>query len=120
MWFWWFILLCDMLVPVTMVVAGRMMWKHCPKNINGIIGYRTPRSMKNKETWRFANEYCGRLFFKSGLVMVVPSVLVHVPLYPCDEETIRTASLIIVAVQIIVLVASVIFTEAALKKAFND
>ena len=27
MWFWWVILVCDLLVPFTMLIAGRMMWK---------------------------------------------------------------------------------------------
>ena len=38
MWFWWFMLLCDMLVPIVMVIVGRMMWKHCPKHINSLVG----------------------------------------------------------------------------------
>lgn len=46
MWFWWFILICDCIIPVLMIIAGRMMWKHCPKKINGIVGYRTKMSMK--------------------------------------------------------------------------
>ena len=27
-----------------MIFAGWMMWKHCPKDINGLVGYRTTRS----------------------------------------------------------------------------
>ena len=41
MWFWWFMLICDMIIPIVMVITGRMMWKHCPKNINGMYGYIT-------------------------------------------------------------------------------
>lgn len=85
MWFWWFILVCDLLVPFTMLIAGRMMWKHCPKHINGVVGYRTRRSMKNIETWKFAHDYCGQLWWKIGLWMIIPSVLVHVPFYHSDE-----------------------------------
>ena len=44
MWFWWFILICDCLIPAIMIIAGRMMWKHCPKKINGVVGYRTKMS----------------------------------------------------------------------------
>ena len=55
--FWWFILMCDLLLPITLLIAGKMMWKHCPKQINGVLGYRTARSMKNMDTWRFAHEY---------------------------------------------------------------
>lgn len=51
MWFWWFMLICDLLIPIVMVVGGRMMWKHCSKHINGMSGYRTTRSMKNKDTY---------------------------------------------------------------------
>lgn len=53
--------ICNLLIPVVVIVTGRIMWKHYPKNINGLVGYRTTRSMKNMDTWRFANEYCGRL-----------------------------------------------------------
>lgn len=66
MWFWWFLFCCDLLVPVTMIVSGRIMWKHPPKNINGLMGYRTSRSMKNMDTWLFAHDYCGRLWWKIG------------------------------------------------------
>ena len=52
MCFWWFMLICDMIIPIVMVIVGRMMWKHCPKHINGMLGYRTTRSMKNMDTWK--------------------------------------------------------------------
>ena len=38
MWFWWFILICDCIIPAIMIIVGRMMWKHCPKKINGLLG----------------------------------------------------------------------------------
>ena len=53
---------CDLIVPIVMIIGGRMMWKHCPKSINGIVGYRTHRSTKNMDTWKFAHEYCGKLW----------------------------------------------------------
>lgn len=40
MWFWWFMLVCDLLVPITMILCGRMMWKHAPEKINGVMGNR--------------------------------------------------------------------------------
>ena len=47
------------------------MWKHCPKHINGMLGYRTTRSMKNMDTWKFAHDYCGKLWWKIGWVMIL-------------------------------------------------
>jgi len=42
------------MIPVIMIGVGYMMYKHPPKSINAIYGYRTARSMKNDETWKFA------------------------------------------------------------------
>ena len=59
MGFFWVLFACCLLTPVIMLLAGWMMWKHCPREINGLLGYRTARSMKNQDTWRFAHAYCG-------------------------------------------------------------
>lgn len=42
--------ICSLLVPVIVSITGRMMWKHYPKNINGLIGYRTTLPMRNIDT----------------------------------------------------------------------
>lgn len=120
MWFWWFLLICDLIIPVMMLGFGRIMWKHIHKNINYIFGYRTTRSMKNDDTWKFAHEYCGRLWWKLGLIMLFPTILVHIPFYNCDENVVSTVATIIMTVQLIVLIASIFPTEIALKKNFND
>lgn len=121
MWFWWFMLICDILIPVVMVIAGRMMWKHCPKHINGLLGYRTTRSMKNMDTWKFAHDYCGKLWWKIGWIMIMPSALIHIPLYHSDKNTIGFAGLILVAIQCFIMIVSIYPTEKALKKYFyND
>lgn len=26
MWFWWFIFVCDLLIPIIMIIVGNMMW----------------------------------------------------------------------------------------------
>jgi len=57
---------------VIMIGVGYMMYKHPPKSINAIYGYRTARSMKNDETWKFAHDCCGRLWFKLGFILLIP------------------------------------------------
>lgn len=120
MWFWWFIFCCDLLVPVAMIIGGRIMWKHPPKNINGLIGYRTSRSMKNIDTWIFAHNYCGKLWWKIGWITLVPSTFVHIPFYGASDDIIGNFSLVLFTVQTIVLICSIFSTEKALKKAFTD
>lgn len=120
MWFWWFMLICDLLIPTIMLVVGKMMWKHCPESINNIIGYRTTRSMKNMDTWKFAHTYCGRLWWKLGIIMLIPSVLIHIPFYQSNVNTIGIVGGILVIIQFIVLIVSFFLTEYALKQTFND
>ena len=120
MWFWWFMFAVDLLTPGIMILGGWMMWKHCPQEINRVYGYRTERSMKNMGTWKFAHDHCGRLWWKTGWLMLVPSALVLVPFFHGSEETIGTVGLVLCMVHVVVLILSIFPTEAALKKTFFD
>ena len=120
MWFWWFMFICNLIIPTLMVVAGRMMWKHCPKGINGIYGYRTSRSMKNMDTWKFAHEYCGKLWWKTGLIMLIPTLVIPIPFFHSTENVIGIVGGILCTIQTIILIVSIFPTEAALKKTFFD
>ena len=118
--FWWFMFVCDLLIPILMIIVGNMMWKHPPKKINGIIGYRTARSMRNMDTWKFAHEYCGRLWWKIGWIMLIPSLLIHFPFYHSSDNRIGTVGGSLGSIQCIMLVVSIFPTETALKKTFAD
>ena len=120
MWFWWFILLCDLLVPVIMFIGGIIMIKNCPKHINAFLGYRTTRSMKNTDTWKFAHGYCGRIWRKVGLISFVITILIHLPFYYSNEDTIGVLSLVVIFFQIISLIVPIFSTEKALKRTFNE
>ena len=114
------LLICNLLIPVIMLITGKLMWKHYPKNINGFIGYRTTRSMMNMDTWNFANEYCGHLGYKMGIVMLVLSIIISIFIYHSNDNIINTVPLILITIQCIVLIVSIFPTEIALKKTFSD
>lgn len=119
MWFWWFMLACDMLIPALMIGFGILMLKNPPKKINGTFGYRTAMSMKNMDTWNFAHDYAGRLWWKIGLIMAVPSIVVHIPFYNAREDAVGVLGIIVTTIQCVVLVASIFPVESALGKTFN-
>ena len=120
MWLWWFWLICDLFIPLVMIVVGRMTWKHCPKNINSLIGYRTTRSMKNMDTWKFAHEYCGKLWWKLGWLIMILTALMYIPLYQGNDNMVGIAGNVLITIQCIVLIISIYPTEKALKEHFND
>lgn len=119
MWFWWFMLCCDILIPIIMIIGGRVMWKHPPKEINGMMGYRTSRSMKNMDTWTFAHDYCGRLWWKIGWIILIPSIIVHILIYGQSDNVVGIVGGILVLIQTIILVVSIFPTEKALKNTFT-
>ncbi len=118
--FWWWMFICNIRVPVITAASGLFMWIRCPKEINSFFGYRTVLSMKNMDTWKFAHRYAGRLFFIVGLATLVPTVAVQIPFYNSPDNVIGTISVIIMSVQLAIIVLSLIPTEIALKKTFND
>jgi uncharacterized membrane protein len=120
MWFWWFMFGCNLLIPMLMVILGRVMWKHLPKNINGIIGYRTVRSMKNIGTRKFAHDYFGRLWWRIGWIMLIPSIVIQLPFYDSSDDFIGMLGVIIVTIQCVILIVPIFSTEKALKMNFTE
>ena len=119
MGFWIFMLLMDLLIPLTMVVFGKIFMTKSSININVVFGYRTTMSMKNKDTWEFAHKYCEKLWFKCGLVLLPLSIVPLLFTFNKGTDIIGTVGGIVCAVQLIPLIGSIFFTEAALKKTFD-
>ena len=96
------------------------MWKHCPKHINSMLGYRTTRSMKNMDTWKFAHDYAGKLWWKVGIGMLGPTLLMHIPFYGASDDTMGILSIIILVIQLAFLFGTIFKTEKALKNNFHE
>lgn len=119
MGFWIFMLIMDMMIPFIMIVFGKWFRKSAPKEINPVFGYRTPMSMKNRDTWEFAHRYCGKLWYRCGMVMLPVSVAAMFFTIGRNENVTGIAGGIICAVQTIILIGSVYPTEKALKMNFD-
>ena len=120
MGFWIFCLAMNLLLPVIMLVFGRLFQTRPPKTINGLFGYRTARSMKSQEAWDFAHRTCGRLWFKLGLVLLPVSVAAMVPALGRGTDAVGIWCCVVEAVQLVVLIGSIVPVERALKQNFDD
>lgn len=118
--FWAFMLIMDILIPLTMIVFGIYFMKIAPQKINAVFGYRTNMSMKNRNTWEFAHKYCGKLWFLCGIVLLPVSVFVMLFVIKEEINTIGITGGIVSIVQIITFVCTLFPTEAALKKKFDQ
>lgn len=111
--------LCNLLIPVIMLVSGYFMYKHPPK-INRARGFRTTRSMKSEETWLFANTLCGKLWLKVSVPVLFISVIAQLPFIHADKDTFGNLTLIIEMVQIMIMLILVFIVEKKLKANFDD
>jgi len=68
----------------------------------------------------FAHDYCGRLWLKIGLILLIPTVVSMHPSVNSNENVVGIVTLIVISVQVLVLVGSIFPVESTLKKNFND
>ncbi len=120
MWFYIMMFICNLLMPTIMLIGGFFMYKYPPKEINGIIGYRTTMSSKNKDTWKFAQDYCGKLWLKLGLLLLIPTIIIQIPFSHSSEKAIAYMTLIVEGIQLVAMLGSIVFVERVLKKTFDE
>ena len=114
-----FNLIMTMLIPLIMVVCGWLFMHGIPKDRNSLFGYRTAMSVKNDDTWRFAHEYCGRLWLIIGLVLFAVTTVFMVLSMNMDPERVTFISGILMMIYVVPLLATVAATESAMKKTFD-
>ena len=119
MGFWRLMFLMDLLIPLLMIIYGYVYSQRAPKKINYFSGYRTRRSMQNKETWNFAHRYFGRLSLVFGLVLMPLTIIAALTFRNTDVETVGIMGTLLMTGQIVFFIILIIPTEIALKKNFD-
>lgn len=108
------------LIPLVLLVAGWMMQFHPPKKQNAWIGYRTTRSMKNAETWRFVNTYCGKCWCISSLILLLIAVGCSVGYFFMSMKMQTMVLLGNIILQMAVLICTIFQTERAIRTQFDE
>ena len=117
--FWIFMLLMVLLVPLTMIILGKYFMKKAPKNINLVFGYRSDMSMKNRDTWEYAHQFCGKLWYVLGWITLPVAAVAMLFLLGKNIDTIGMVGGIISLIEVIPMVGAIIPTEIALRKQFD-
>ncbi|MCC3689185.1 SdpI family protein [Bacillus cereus] len=61
----------SILIGIIFVLAAIILQKNPPTDINAAYGYRTKRSMKNKELWDAGNRYSAEVMKQNGFIMML-------------------------------------------------
>jgi len=119
--FWIFMLVMNLLIPLVMIIFGRVFEKKPPKigMSKFAFGYRTIMSMRNADTWEYAHRFFGKLWFRFGIVLGLISIIVLFFFIGKDKDTVGFAGMIICYVQMAVMLIPVIPTEISLRKRFD-
>ena len=118
MGFWTFSFCMSIAIPISMIAMGHHLYKHCPSRKNG-IGYLTSTSNRNDNTWKFANEYFGKLWYFWGRVLLIPSAVLMLFTIGKEIEPVGICMAAIVVIQLVFMIACIFPTERALKKTFD-
>lgn len=118
--FWMFMFIMEITTPVVMLICGKYFCDKLCNEMNPAVGYRTAMSLKNADTWKFAHEYCGKLWMMLGLILMPASVLPMLFVLNRSQDIIGYTGLAICVMQSIVLISSIIPVERALKQNFDE
>lgn len=117
--FWVFLTICNLILPVLMIVTGKVFMKNPPGKINVIYGYRTSHSMKNQDTWNFAHFYCGKLWWKIGWIMLPLTIIGMLPVIGKSDDIVGGLGTVIIIIECVIMFMTVFSTEKALAKKFD-
>lgn len=113
-------LITDLLLPTLMIVFGLLFLYKPPKTINYLYGYRTKKSMISQESWDYAHQYFGKIWFPLGVIVLILTIVAFIFLYNQDEETVGVVGFLIMLVQLTTLMVPTLITEKALKRKFDN
>ena len=117
--FWLFMFLGMLLIPGIMIFFGNKFQNEAPKNINWAYGYRSERSMKNRDTWVFAHKNIGVLWKSWGTVLAPVSIIPMLFVLGKDVETIGNLCIALMVVQLAALTIPIFIVESRLKRTFD-
>ena len=117
---WWIMLFMVLIVPVLMILSGKLMQNKFSVSSDHSKGFRSELACRNHETWGFANRYCGRLCFNYGIVLLAVSLAGHLLVYSRSVSAQLITDIAMILGQTVFFINAVLATQDALKKKFPD
>lgn len=117
---WCIMLIAALSIPTIMIIFGWKFQRGAPKKINQLYGYRTRRSMMNRQTWDFAHRSLGRYWWKAGLLSLIPTVAVMLAVIGKNEDTVAITATVLCAALCVPLCVPALLTEQKLKRKFDE
>lgn len=113
------LIFCTMVMSLIFLVGGYSLRKTAKRKINHVIGYRTSLSMKNEDTWAFANDELGKIWIKIGWFIVPFTILFNVVFAFVKLNCYEMVCVLFVIGEIVVLFITRAIVESKMRRTFN-
>ena len=97
-------------VGVILVIVGMIFHAAPPSNINGLYGYRTPRSMRDQASWDLAQAHSAKLMIYAGIA----ASGIGLAAWYTDPDLLFGC--VVMIFQLLTVVPVILSTESKLKK----
>ena len=77
-------------------------------------------SMKNQETWEFANKYYGLISIRMGIVFIILGLIISLITMNFSENVQGIVMIIWLTAETITIIATIIPVEKALRRNFDE
>lgn len=104
----------SILIGMIFIICGLILLNKPPKDINGLYGYRTKRSMKNMTLWKEGNKYSAKLLIKYGISIMFLGIIISFII-----TKVEYALLIIIWLMILASIILILTVEKRLKQLEN-
>lgn len=81
--FWTSMLVLDLIAPAIMIIIGRAI-KKSSRKMKSKFAYRSKMAKKNRNTWKYAQNFCGNFLINMGAIFMI--VAVFIMLIICERE----------------------------------
>ena len=93
----------SILIGIIFILCGLILLYKPPKDINGLYGYRTRRSMKNMTLWNKGNKYSAKLLIKYGISIMILGIIISFIIAKVEYALLMIIGLMIVASILLIL-----------------
>ncbi len=111
--------LCVMVGPLILLGLGLWFLLWPPKDNKSYVGFRTFRRAKTLECWRYTQHIAGRVWGAMGVVLTLILSFVCNGFRKMDGLTMGTTAIICVIVELILLIASIVYINKQVAKKFD-
>lgn len=116
----WLNYIFSLFIPTIFILVGFILWKHPPKEINGVSGWRTEQSEKNQQTWDFANLLGAKCTLVFGIIEFLCTFIYLFFTSDFDENEAGMFMIVLAIIQSACFAIVYVYVERKLREHFKQ